>query len=207
MGGAVPVRSPITDLAFRVATAFDSDALIAGGYVRDKLLGVEPRDVDVYLHVPHDDKRNVNARRGIGYLLRAHCGSKGRRLASAYEAEGYASAIPLLVGAAKFVTPLGYIDFLFTRHPVTPQRIFDSYDIGLCMVSLDASYTATADVRFGRDRADRTITSYPEQLHTDYQRVLHKEHLKKLQKKYPAFEVRQVGEMKYDAVVDEDIFT
>jgi hypothetical protein len=107
-------------------------AVIAGGYVRDTVLGVEPKDIDVYIHAPGDAWETEAALREA---VQAHTtemlGSSGETTDTDFRER-------LTAVFKVYRTAEANIDVLFFNEPIAPDasNVLASFDVALCQAAM-----------------------------------------------------------------------
>lgn len=141
-------------------------AVIAGGYVRDRILHREPKDVDIYLHVPHQDihmlKRQFHAELDMamveGEVVATH--EAGNYLDGAFQRR--------LKGVVKYQIEDLSVDLLMFPEEIAPNafNVFASFDCALSQAAILAHGEYVASSGFLKDLADETLTIFFETKHT-----------------------------------------
>ena len=155
-------------------------SLIAGGAVRDTLLGKDVRDVDIYI----DFSKQPYA---IEILNNSSDVQSCKVLGGEISIEGSHVDKPTWVAYLTMTTgtQIELIGVNGNRYDA-----IKAFDIGLCMVYIDTlDFSLVETEEYKRDRDLKTLTLYPSRLSsTSISRSI-KTHIPKLLKKYPDFKL------------------
>lgn len=168
---------------FTYLKCLDPNCIIAGGYVRDNVLGREPKDVDFYLQTSLNVFEFVSM---LSAYTRHRPAPEGLR--PAVKGESYQH--PFKVG----VVGMGpEVDIILIAQPVTTDLVFSMFDLGICMAAVTADGRTVLDPRFNSDVMSKTITLYAANKLTeaDYEHSK-KEHVPRVMEKYPEFRFVEV---------------
>lgn len=155
-----------------VALAKEFNGIIAGGYVRDVALGVEPKDIDVFFP--------AGVRHAVMQSLRSEFTKAD---VPDYAAHPYVRSV---------YKSLEYpMDIVFTN--VAPVlHVFNGFDLGICKCYTDCNSPAIFHQHFLEDVRNKTITYRRDTtLHNDKLVMLHAH---RLQQKYPDHVVQVIYE-------------
>lgn len=169
--------------ALRIATLFDQDAIIAGGFVRDEWLGVEPKDIDVFLHArTHPEMhRQAQAIRKVYMAL-------GYNWSGYMPDANYDGVDMPLYGVLRMKHPTEMdVDFVWTEEPITPAGVFATFDIGLCMIASDEHDNIYRAQWFDTDVRRKELTVFMDRRLGQEEQTL--AHVARIKAKYPAYEV------------------
>jgi hypothetical protein len=153
-----------------VADAVDPNAIIAGGYARDTILGRAPKDIDIYLHVEHEDAVMVQQQVAAALLVRGIPYVMGEVFeANEDDNVGYLGDFTLrLCGCVKFVIEGMPVDILMFRVPVSAaDTVMDTFDVGLCKAVIDRNGVALSGYEFETDLACHTLTILRDSSHAE----------------------------------------
>lgn len=135
------------------------DAVIAGGALRDLILGREPKDIDVFAeHRPFTPSQHLYTAADIkdwaqNYLGPARCVINDAWAAYNDALDGVVCAVEI---DAALTRPLP-IQLITMNRPVTFENVVDRIDFGLCRVSHDGEQLFTHP-HFHQDRAREVFT-------------------------------------------------
>ena len=111
----------------KVPQTHDPNAHIAGGYLRDHILGRVPKDIDVFVH------------HGAFKAIQHDLINKGFEITRVIHPERFRSN-PEICAAADYRSPEGYlINLTGLSRPVTIQENLERFDFGICRVGFDGS--------------------------------------------------------------------
>lgn len=168
-------------LSYRIMEALFENgaeqAMVAGGAIRDYILGKEIKDVDVFVLSNSASGKNRKLLKYISENYKRTIETKYDSSSgfSVYEADG----VNVIV-----------IDKVFSPYKTLDEFISNTFDIGLCMVACDITGTIYANNLFHKDVEEKTITIYPRFTMTPAQ--IHRaifEHSHRLKAKYPDHEI------------------
>jgi hypothetical protein len=133
-----PIPEQWEHLRHSVSHRAGRPAVIAGGAIRDHILGVPVKDLDIFVMGLSDD-----AAEEIFGAIRMHVGYAGSDTAGS---------------RTQYVWHGIAVDLVFL-HLDHPEHVLDRFDLGICRVCWDGtSILATED--FHRDLSDRVITQF-----------------------------------------------
>jgi hypothetical protein len=162
----------------------DPHAFIAGGYARDKHFGIQPKDIDIVLHVPDEMERVLNAERMITSL-----GSSGLSFSEAIFLKFYNGdeSIDWADEVVKLKVDGHAVDLLFLKYPVSdPNKVFESFDFGICRIGIRDGKELSSEW-FEKDERDQTLTLLDTARDAENLDRILLDHLPRLQAKFPAY--------------------
>lgn len=173
-----------------VAETVDEYAVIAGGYARDRALGREPKDVDIWLHTEQDidavDWNVVQALQEAGFAVSLGEASPASMSDGTDEkrVSGYVKLSVCRLRAVDLsdkstLAPVAVeVDILNFHEPVWPNgmNVLHSFDVGLCQAGYDREGNCFTTELFKRDvgggltltrntrHAHRMVAKFPERI-------------------------------------------
>lgn len=195
-------KATVAQAVLTAAKTVDSNACIAGGYARDTLLGVEPRDVDVYVGftpiLQGTEREQLRELSGaVAWRLRVagfDVADLGHEIRRAY-GNGFARGPRRRpqTNVVKLSVDGVAVDLVAVRESGL-NHVWRAFDIGLCMAGITDPETMEiqTDPAHDKDAADKTLTLRFDQVPEDDRRSNAFEHVQRLLKKYEGFEVKVV---------------
>jgi len=155
---------------------------IAGGLVRDTLLGVEVKDIDVFINTDNQDVTQM-----IGRIYKKY---PVRNIVKTGSMVQYAvTNIPIIsiVEVAKEPWPIQFIFTKFLMSPLEPtfsycQKVVSTFDFDICQAYRYGGYSFTSN-DFDRAQASNTMT----QLCVNRSKQSLIKRIKRLRTKYPSW--------------------
>ena len=179
--------------------SFGPEAIIAGGALRDTVMGQPVKDVDIFLPYERSsyfDKQHYSIEacfEEAGVSVKTHNVRKGyRELATtvpnikkyAPHKGGYSTNSIHNPGIGnleikecwEIESQAGHLyNLVFTKHPVQPKDLLQQCDIGLCRIAYQND-DVIIDNSFTDDAVNQTLTLFS---------MDNKNHIKRIKKKYP----------------------
>lgn len=162
-----------------VTNTVDPDAIVAGGYLRDRMLGIEAKDADVWMHdtlPPFQRARQlveVLRRQGHKAVIRKVYDRTDvcRRM----DDEGDYLTWKRLNGVIQLMIDDSPFDFM-QRHKLinSIEDVIEDFDVGLCQIGMNRWGTTSFTSAFWDDWRNNTLTVFRETAHAD-----------RLRKKFP----------------------
>lgn len=168
-------RRPDPAVAFiidTVAAATGAPAFVAGGFLRDRDHGVEPKDIDVFL--TYTDSALAAVRyafrhwRPFQMIPKNYVdGMNGVEAVLGYELPGFAWPI----------------NIIFLSKEATMETVLSRFDFGLCQIGTDGVAVYTTDA-YDTDKDSRTFT-----LVSDHSPPRSLRRFERFQEKYPGYKL------------------
>lgn len=170
----------VAKLLASVQEHVDANAIVAGGWARDTHLGLEPKDVDIWLHSPQHwqtVKRKIerDVLQGVANLCVL--------MPNTVRAAGWC----LWIMKATYEDVR--VDFICFHEPLLAwgANVLAQFDIGICAIGWDGKSEFTKTPAFTKDLQNKTLTYNAEGRGLeDLPRVVY-DHLPRLLKKFPDF--------------------
>jgi hypothetical protein len=171
-GNSQPTAMPVGDFGFvdyaLLAVGHTaSTVLVAGGVCRDAMLGITPKDIDVFTG-PNFDPRKVRAPWTIAQEAEVEMRQYIIEEQTQAAKEEGAVKLPMEVFDLYEVTSDSWffenhppIQVIVNRRPPELVSLLRSFDLGICQIGFDRDSLLVTTAAFHRDLADRTIRYAP----------------------------------------------
>lgn len=165
-----------------VNKVLDPNAFIAGGYARDKHFGIQPKDIDIVLHVADESMRIIDTYRLINYLR-----DRDFTMSEPVFLNKYGSNIDWADDVIKLKVDGHAVDLIFLKYPVSDHnKVFESFDFGICRIGIRNGQELSS-TGFEEDERNQTITLLDTSRDTESSERILNDHLLRIQAKFPTY--------------------
>lgn len=177
--------------------AFSPSAVIAGGFVRDTIFGLDPKDVDIWFD-SHNDLQIADQWEWFARRLKAD-GLKPTGIEYSYNYHEQFDSRDFIAEVLKFTIDGTAFDIINVGENIRIDQdaygLFEHFDFGICKAALVGSQLSLHP-DFVTDLLNRTITLTMDKEETtpmNWERI-HEYRLPRMQEKFPDFKVVGVDE-------------